>query len=112
VAEGDLPGLTAGATVFLYPSLYEGFGFPVAQAMAAGVPVVASSVSSLPEIAAGATLLIDPHSVEELRSAAQRLLLSPALRESLSQAGAIRARQFRWDVAADKSLEFFRSVAA
>ncbi|MCU1260311.1 MAG: glycosyl transferase, group 1, partial [Bryobacterales bacterium] len=63
VAEAMLPGLVAGAAVFAYPSLYEGFGFPVAQAMAAGVPVLTSNVSSLPEVTAGSALLVDPLSV-------------------------------------------------
>jgi Glycosyltransferase len=60
VPEQDLPGITAGATVFVYPSLYEGFGFPVAQAMASGVPVITSNVSSLPEVAGEGAILIDP----------------------------------------------------
>ena len=62
VPEPDLPGITAGAIVFVYPSLYEGFGFPVAQAMAAGVPVITSDLSSLPEVTGGAAALIDPRS--------------------------------------------------
>ncbi len=69
VPEALLPGLMAGATVFAYPSLYEGFGFPVAQAMAAGVAVLTSNVSSLPEITAGAAELIDPLSTLEIRDA-------------------------------------------
>src|SRR5262249_35061878 len=60
VPERDLPGLVAGATLFVYPSLYEGFGFPVVQAMAAGVPVLTSNTSCLPEITGGAAALIDP----------------------------------------------------
>ena len=73
-----MPRSTAAAAVFVYPSLYEGFGFPVAQAMAAGVSVIASNVSSLPEIAGDAALLVDPRSQAELRDALARLLLSPA----------------------------------
>ncbi len=63
VPEADLPGLVAGATVFVYPSLYEGFGFPVVQAMAANVAVVTSNTSCLPEITGGGALLVDPQSV-------------------------------------------------
>lgn len=108
VPEADLPLLTAGATVFAYPSLYEGFGFPVAQAMAAGVPVVTSNVSSLPEIAGDAAVLVDPRSPQELRDALQRLLLSPVLRADLAARGRVRAADFRWETCAARSLEFFR----
>ena len=73
VPEPDLPALTAGAAAFVYPSLYEGFGIPVAQAMAAGCPVITSNVSSLPEITGGAAILIDPRSVAELSAAILRV---------------------------------------
>jgi len=111
VAETELPGLTAGATVFAYPSLYEGFGFPVAQAMAAGVPVLTSNVSSLPEVAAGAALLVDPHSAGEIRSGLEKLLLSPGLREDLGRIGRARAQRYRWQECARESLTFFRKLA-
>jgi glycosyltransferase involved in cell wall biosynthesis len=110
VPEPDLPGITAGATVFVYPSLYEGFGFPVAQAMAAGVPVITSNLSSLPEVTSGAAALIDPHSQADLRSALERLLTSPATRAQLSAAGRIQAQRFRWDTCARQSLQFFEQI--
>jgi alpha-1,3-rhamnosyl/mannosyltransferase len=110
VPEADLPGMTAGATVFVYPSFYEGFGFPVAQAMAAGVPVITSRISSLPEVTAGAATLIDPRSPAELRAALDRLLTSPAERARLTQAGKIRAQDFRWETCARQSLEFFGGI--
>jgi glycosyltransferase involved in cell wall biosynthesis len=110
VPEPDLPALTAGAAVFLYPSLYEGFGFPVAQAMAAGVPVITSNLSSLPEITGGAALLVDPCSVAEIRAALDRLLTSPATRAQLAQAGRVQAQRFRWDICARQSVEFFGKV--
>jgi alpha-1,3-rhamnosyl/mannosyltransferase len=110
VPEGDLPGLTAGATVFVYPSLYEGFGFPVAQAMAAGAPVVTSSNSSLPEIAADAAILIDPKSPSEIAAALTRLFESESLRADLALRGRNRAQAFRWEECATESLHFFRSV--
>ena len=72
--------LTAAATIFAYVSLYEGFGLPVGQAMAAGVPVLTSNVSSLPEVVGDAGLLADPRSRQEIRGALERLLLSPSLR--------------------------------
>jgi alpha-1,3-rhamnosyl/mannosyltransferase len=107
VPEDDLAPLTAAAAVFAYPSLYEGFGFPVAQAMAAGVPVVTSNVSSLPEIAGDAALLVDPHSVAELRDALSRLLTSPNLRAQLATRGRARAHNFRWEACAEQSIQFF-----
>ena len=109
--ETDLPGLTAGATMFVYPSLYEGFGFPVAQAMAAGVPVVTSDVSSLPEITGGAALLVDPRSAADLRAALERLLLSATLRDELGRRGSHQAQQYGWEASARKSLDFLRRVA-
>jgi len=110
VPEDELPGLTAGATAFLYPSLYEGFGFPVAQAMAAGVPVITSNTSCLPEVAGEGALLVDPHSPAEIQAALEKLLTSQSLREQLRTAGIARARQYRWDACACQSLEFFRRL--
>jgi glycosyltransferase involved in cell wall biosynthesis len=108
VPEDELPGLTAGASAFVYPSLYEGFGFPVAQAMAAGVPVITSNTSCLPEVAGGSALLVDPRSAAEIQSAMEKLLTSPELRQELGAAGIARARrEFRWNVCARKSLDFF-----
>lgn len=111
VSEADLPALTAGATLLAYPSLYEGFGLPVAQAMAAGTPVLTSCVSSLPEIGGDAVMLADPASVAEWRDALQRLLESESLRRRLAEMGRRRAEAFRWERAARESLEFFRRVA-
>jgi glycosyltransferase involved in cell wall biosynthesis len=112
VSEDELPGLTAGATAFVYPSLYEGFGFPVAQAMAAGVPVITSNTSCLPEIAGEGALLVDPRSPAEIQGALDKLLASSALRQQLRTAGLVRAQQYRWGVCARKSLEFFRRAAS
>ena len=110
VPEDELPGLTAGATAFIYPSLYEGFGFPVAQAMAAGVPVITSNVSCLPEVAGDGALLVDPRSPEEIRTALEKLLTAPSLRGQLRTAGMARAREYRWETCAQQSLEFFRRL--
>jgi glycosyltransferase involved in cell wall biosynthesis len=112
VAEADLAPLTAAATVFAYPSFYEGFGFPVAQAMAAGVPVVTSNVSSLPEVAGDAAVLVDPRSLQELRDALVRLLTSESLRADLAARGRARAQQYRWEICAEKSWQFFAEVAS
>ena len=110
VPESELPGLTAGASAFIYPSLYEGFGFPVAQAMAAGVPVLTSNNSCLPEIAGDAALLVDPKSSSEIAAGLTRLLESESLRGDLSARGRRRAELFRWEKCATESLHFFRSV--
>lgn len=110
VPEQDLPALTAAATAFVYVSLYEGFGLPVAQAMAAGVPVITSNVSSLPEVTGEAALLVDPRSREEIRAAIERLLSSPSLRSQLAELGRKRARKFTWEAAARESWAFFERL--
>lgn len=111
IPESDLAPLTAAAAMFAYPSLYEGFGFPLAQAMAAGIPSVTSNISSLPEIAGDAALLIDPRSVTELRDALERLMLSPGLCGELSSKGRLKASRFTWENAAAQSLRFFERAA-
>jgi glycosyltransferase involved in cell wall biosynthesis len=107
VPESTLPSLTAGASVFVYPSLYEGFGFPSAQALAAGVPVITSNVSSLPEVVGDAGILLDPRGSFAMRDAMQRLLLSPSEREEMGRRGKERARRFTWKNSAEQSAEFF-----
>src|SRR5579883_133348 len=111
VPEDELPGLTAGATAFVYPSLYEGFGLPLAQAMAAGVPAITSTTSCLPEVAGGGAILVDPRSPSEIRSAIEKLVASPSLQEQLRTAGRARAEQYRWNLSARQSLDFFRKIA-
>ena len=111
VPEPDLPALTAGAAAFVYPSLYEGFGIPVAQAMAAGAPVITSNLSSLPEITGGAAVLIDPRSVTDLTAAIRRVGDSPGLRERLKTQGIDQAKQFTWEKAAAESLRYFSELA-
>jgi len=113
VDECDLPGLTRAATVAAYPSLYEGFGFPVAQAMAAARPVLTSNVSSLPEVGAGGCEYVDPYSTESISTGLARLLDSESLRNRLGAAGAATARsRYRWDICARSSIELFRSLGA
>jgi alpha-1,3-rhamnosyl/mannosyltransferase len=110
VPETDLPALTAGATVFVYVSLYEGFGLPVGQAMAAGVPVLTSIVSALPEVVGDTGLAADPRSREEIRRGLERLLFSPSLRAELAERGRVRARGVTWDECARKSWKFFERM--
>ena len=108
VAEEDLPGLTKAAALFAYPSLYEGFGLPVAQAMACGVPVVTSCTSCLPEVSGDGALHVDPKSASELSAALARLLESPELRARLGANGrAIAKERYRWDLNAMQSWKFF-----
>ena len=111
VPENEMPGLIAGAALFVYPSLYEGFGFPVVQAMAANVPVLCSNTSCLPEIAGEAAALVDPRSASEITAQLTRLLQSSAERTRLAQLGRVRAECFKWERCAAESLEFFREVA-
>jgi glycosyltransferase involved in cell wall biosynthesis len=110
VPESDLPSLTAGASAFVYPSLYEGFGFPVAQAMAAGVPVITSNCSCLPEVVGRGGLLVDPRSPAELAGGMRGLLTSESLRSRLRAAGRERAQRYRWPECARQSIDFFRHI--
>ena len=110
VAESDLAGLTAGAAVLAYPSLYEGFGFPVAQAMASGIAVVTSNLSSLPEVAGDAAEYADPQSVESIRQALEKVLESEELRRDLGRKGRKRAEDYRWQVSARKTWAFWQAL--
>jgi glycosyltransferase involved in cell wall biosynthesis len=112
VAQDLLPALYRSATVFVYPSLYEGFGLPVLEAMACGVPVVTSNVSALPEVAGEAALLVDPESVERLSWAVSLLLADQALRQTLGQRGLARARQFTWEQTARQTVGVYQRFAA
>jgi glycosyltransferase involved in cell wall biosynthesis len=111
VPEPLMAGLTAGARALVYPSFYEGFGIPVAQALAAGCPVIVSGVSSLPEVAGDAGLLVDPQSPNEIASAIRQISESDSLCARLRAAGRERAMLFRWERAARLSLDYFRGLA-
>lgn len=110
--EGDLPALYGGALFFVFPSLYEGFGLPVLEAMACGTAVVCSNVSSLPEVAGEAALQVDPLDVKMLAEGMARLLQDDALRQSLADSGLARAGQFSWEKAAQATLELYLRVAS
>ena len=94
VEDEHLPALYAGADLFAFPSLYEGFGLPVLEAMACGTPVVTSNASSLPEVAGDAAILVDPHDVEQIVNAMRLVLTQPALAAALREKGLARAAQF------------------
>lgn len=100
VDDETLPAVLRHARLFVYPAFAEGFGMPVAEAMASGVPVVTSNTSSLPEVAGAGALLVDPHSPEALAAAMVQLLADAALRERLVQAGLQHVRQFNWQSSA------------
>ncbi len=110
IPEEDLPFLTAGATVCVYPSLYEGFGLPLPQAMATGVPVLTSNVSSLPEVAGDAAVLVDPRSQAEITAGLERLLTSSSLRADLIAKGLKRVERFRWEQSAKQTWDYFERV--
>jgi len=111
VPRDDLPAFYNAASVVAYPTLYEGFGFPVLEAMACGTPVVTSNNSSLPEIAGGAALLVNPMNSKEIAGAILRVLTEETLRAELSSRGLYHARQFTWKKAANDTLDVFLQVA-
>lgn len=111
-SDAPSPQLMAGAALFVYPSLYDGFALPVAQAMAANVAVVTSDVSSMPEVGRDAAVMVDPHDPAEIAEGITRLLESESDRAKLARYGRARAEKYRWEKCAEDSLAFFRRIAA
>jgi glycosyltransferase involved in cell wall biosynthesis len=111
VEENDLPVVYSLATVFAYPSLYEGFGLPVVEAMQCGAPVLTSNVSALPEIAGNAAVLVTPTDIDHIAEGLSHLLESADLRAELRTRGYQRAQMFSWDRCAQETLAVYRSVA-
>ena len=112
VPDRDLPGLYAGAAVFVYPSFYEGFGFPVLEAMACGTPVVSYRTTSLPEVAGDAAILLDPPvSPETLASAIRRVTRDADLRNALVERGLARVASFDWRVTASVTAGVYEALA-
>jgi glycosyltransferase involved in cell wall biosynthesis len=112
VPDQELPALLSGALAFTFPSLYEGFGLPVLEAMACGTPVLTSTTSSLPEVAGAAALLVDPMDTMAISAALKRLSSEPELRRQLREQGIARAAQFSWERCAQETLQVLRAVAA
>ena len=100
------------AEVFVYPSLYEGFGLPVLEAMACGVPVITSNVSAMPEVVGDAAILVEPNNIKDLAASIERVLADTALRQSLMEKGLRRSQLFSWKKAACDTLDLYRKVAA
>jgi len=99
------------AKVFVFPSLYEGFGLPPLEAMAHGTPVLTSNLSSIPEVVGNAAMLVNPENVFEMMRAMRRILLDAGLREKLKQRGYEQASKFSWDDSARLILQVYREVA-
>jgi glycosyltransferase involved in cell wall biosynthesis len=110
VPEEDLVALYNGAEAFLYPSLYEGFGLPVLEAMACGTPVIASTAGSIPEIAGEAALLIEPKDIEALALAIEQVVTDQALRRELIARGFEQVKKFSWEKAARELLTVYERV--
>ena len=110
VPDADLPALYAGATVSVYPSLYEGFGFPVLEAMAAGCPVVSSDTSSLPEVVGDAGLLLAPGDTDAWADALRTLLRESEIRQDLARRGREQAARFTWERTARETLAVYREL--
>jgi glycosyltransferase involved in cell wall biosynthesis len=112
IEEDDLPGLFAGADALLYPTLYEGFGLPVIEAMACGTPVLTSSTSALQEIAGGYAYLVDPLDVDAIARGIVALTTDPKVRADFVELGKKRALDFSWDKAAERTLEVYGEALA
>jgi glycosyltransferase involved in cell wall biosynthesis len=111
VDEGDKPALYRLATCFVFPSVYEGFGLPVLEALACGTPVVAANTSSIPEIVGDAGFLVDPYDARRLAGSMLALYNQPDLRADLSQRAAKQAEQFSWKRTILETLAVYEQVA-
>jgi glycosyltransferase involved in cell wall biosynthesis len=112
VTPEEMPALYNAADLFVFPSLYEGFGLPVIEAMACGVPVVASNLSAIPEVAGEAALLVDPRDADQLCDSMERILRDKRLHATLRRRGLARAKGFSWERAARETVEVYQEVAA
>jgi len=111
VPDEDLPGLYNAADLFVFPSLYEGFGIPPLEAMACGTPVITSNTSSLPEVVGDVEIMVDPYDVDGLAEAMYRVLTDEALRKDMSKKGVERAKLFSYEKEARETLKVYQEVA-
>lgn len=109
ITDDELASLYTHCVAFVYPSLYEGFGLPIVEAMAAGAPVITSNVTSMPEIAGKAAITVDPYSIDEIRSAMKALIHNKDLRNDLIEKGKLRSDKFRWEKTADQTLSILQT---
>ena len=110
VPNSDLPALYSGAKGFVYPSLFEGFGLPVLEAMACGVPVVTSGVSSLPEVVGQAAILVDPEKTEQIAMALNEIYFNRTLDERLKKMSLAQSKKFSWEKTASQTLKVYREA--
>jgi glycosyltransferase involved in cell wall biosynthesis len=110
VPDEDMAGLYSGALAFVFPSLFEGFGLPILEAMACGVPVITSNTSSMPEVAGNAALLIDPESVEDIKNSMKKIAENSAFREDLIKKGLKQVQKFSWEKCAAETLDLLLEV--
>ncbi len=106
----DLPAYYSGAEVFVLPTLYEGFGFPVLEAMACACPVITSNNSSLPEVVGEAGIMVNPYDIDSLAQAMRQVLTDSELREDMVRKGLEQSKRFSWEKTAEQTLEVYNKV--
>ena len=111
VGYGELPNFMRGAIALVFPSLWEGFGLPVLEAMACGTPVITSNVSSLPEVAGDAAILVDPYSIEAIADAMELVASSPIVAAEMKRRGLEQVKNFSWELAAQQTHEVLAKFA-
>lgn len=110
ISAEELRALYQSAKLFLFPSLYEGFGLPILEAFASKVPVITANITSMPEITADAAYLVDPYEIEQLKYAIQHLLLNEDICRTYIAKGSVRIKDFSWETCAEKTLAVYRKV--
>ncbi len=110
VSEDELPLLYSSADALVYTTLYEGFGLPILEAFACGTPVITSNISSMPEIAGDAALLVNPESTADIRKKVEEILNDKSIKEELIKKGSRRAKEFTWDKTAAKTFELYKGL--
>lgn len=111
ISDEYLPAILAGAQLFVYPSLYEGFGLPPLEAMACGTPIISSNCSAIPEVVGNAGILIDPNSVSQIAKAVKCLFFENDTRNKLIKLGLAQSKKFRWSLTASETLQLLKKVA-
>lgn len=111
IPKEELPLLYGSAKVLLYPSLYEGFGLPVLEAMACGIPVVTSNTSSLPEVGGEAAIYVEPASVDKIQAALKEVINDEQLRKDLIERGLEQVKKFSWEKCAQETAQIYRELS-